>query len=83
MFNQDPWWTSSSLPHRALGYEYKPDAGYGLALGRANPYPADQSYSPFCFAMIVLATFVGTSAYVLNTIEYEARPAVLERRSPT
>ena len=26
-------------------------------------------YSPFCFAMMVLATFAGTSAYVENTIE--------------
>ncbi|SDO97849.1 hypothetical protein SAMN04515671_2547 [Nakamurella panacisegetis] len=41
------------------------------------------AYSPFCLAMMTFATLVGTSAYVLKTIEYEARPAVLDRRSPT
>ncbi len=46
----------------------KPLKGYGFASSRANPYQT-LFYSPFCFAMMIFATFVGTSAYVENTIE--------------
>src|SRR4051812_44961558 len=36
---------------------------------RSSLVPRFDAHSPFCFAMMALATFAGTSAYVLNTIE--------------
>ena len=52
--------------------------GYEVVLRCYSP-----SYSPRALAMISVATFPGTCEYESNCIEYEARPCVLLRRSPT